>query len=84
MDPADIFSAGCRPSQTAHLPLSPFGLALKNLEAGVSSSHPSYLAAGIHRSPLPYTPGSSEQQQAAVKLHGVLLTHRKSLAFSPG
>ena len=84
MDPADTFSARCRPSQTAHLPLFPFGLALKNLEAGVSSSHPSYLAAGIHCSPLPYTPSSSEQQQATVKLHGVFFTHRKSLAFSPG
>lgn len=84
LDPADIFSAGCRPSQTAHLPVFPFGLASRDLKAGVSSTHPSNLAARIHSSPLPYTSDPSRQRQAAVKLHGVPFTHRESLAFSPG
>lgn len=51
LGPRDIFSRGCRPSQTVRLPLSPFGLAFQQQISSVTlaiilpkgSNHLSYL-----------------------------------------
>ncbi len=82
-----IFSQACRPSRTAHLPLS------RRVCAGKGHSHrravfhyrlSSRRNARHNGSRLLYASAAASQRQTAVKLHGVFSSHRSSLAFSPG
>ena len=81
------FSRECRPSQTAHLPLSPRftpGLGTRRSVGGVSLAAPQPPERPFHRSHLRYAPATMPQRQAAVKLHGVFSPHRGSQDCSPG
>ncbi len=82
----DTFSGVCRPSQTAHLPLSPGdpGLGAWPRVGGVSLAHPHPPERVFHRSRLRYAPEATPQRQAAVKLHGVFSPHRGYLDCAPG
>ncbi|RLF07453.1 MAG: hypothetical protein DRJ64_02955 [Thermoprotei archaeon] len=85
MEAPDTFSGAYHPSQTAHLAVSPFGLAARLGKAGVT------LAPRLRPEPTPdsgsqllYAILTERQRQAAVKLYGVFASHRGSLAYSPG
>ena len=51
LGPLDIFSRGCRPSETAHLSRSPFGLETQSQEGGVTSAPPPDPEIGLLRLP---------------------------------
>lgn len=83
----DTFSGVCRPSQTAHLALSPGitpRLGTQPRVGGVSGAHPPAPEDRLHSSRLRYAPAAASQCQAAVKLHGVFSPHRDSQDCAPG
>ena len=74
LGPLDTFSRGCRPSQTAHLPLSRRAGAGKGYNRGRVVFHwrlPHPREGGFYGSHLRSASAAIPQQQAAVKLHGV-------------
>ena len=87
LGPLDIFSRGCRPSQTAHQSLS------QRISSGQRHG---YRKAVFHwRLPLPpgegrinsfrlrYALATMSQRQAAVKVHGVFFSRWRFLDYSP-
>ena len=83
----DILSGVCRPSRTAHPPLSPGdypGLGVRGRVGGVSLAHPRGPETALHRSHLRYAPSPAPQRRAAVKLHRVFSPRRGSQDSAPG
>ena len=86
LSPDDSLSSGCRPSQTAHQPLSPAsGVECRNSKSVVFHlclHHPR--KGGFEGSHIRCANQTTTQRQAAVKLHGVSATRWESQAFAPG
>ena len=88
LGPLDIFSRGCRPSQTAHLPLSQrLEGAGKRYGRGRAVFHwclPLPPGEGrINSFRLRYALATMSQRQAAVKVHGVFFSRWRFLDYSP-
>ncbi len=85
LGPTDIFSAGCRPSQTTHQSMFSHGeLAIQYKESGITlSPRPTLTSWTSNSSHLYYTLSIIPQRQAVVKFYGVFASHWRSLAFTP-
>ncbi len=84
LSPPDIFSGGCRPSQTTHLSMSRRSGKWSSNEWAVFHGRLHNRWRGCFegsclRSTFDVTP----QRQAVVKLHGVFFTRWKSLVYAP-
>jgi len=85
LGPTDIFSAGCRPSQTTHQTMfSLRELAIQHKESGITLlPRPTLTDWTSNGSQLCYIPSIIPQRQAVVKFYGVFASHWRSLAFTP-
>ncbi len=75
LGPTDIFSAGCRPSQTARLLLSPCRVSNLKKNEWYYTVAPLAPKDKHRRSHLFYALSSRSQQQVAVKVHKVSASH---------